>query len=113
LRPTGPVGRPALPPPAFLFLWTRPPSPQPTVTDRNGKVVPQPANRGSDELKADRKFIKEVAADNMMQIRLGPNPMVPYFQKEGRSARSSQVRDLVDDELPTLRQDLAMTRRIG
>ena len=39
--------------------------------------------------------------------------MVPYFQKEGRAARSPQVRNLVEEELPTLQQNLAMAKRIG
>jgi putative membrane protein len=32
--------------------------------------------------------------------------MVPYFQKEGRQAKTSQVRDLVSKELPTIQQHL-------
>lgn len=39
--------------------------------------------------------------------------MVPYFQKEGRSAHSAPVRNLVEDELPSLQQNLAMAKRIG
>jgi len=39
--------------------------------------------------------------------------IVPYYQNEGRSSRSSQVRSLVEDELPTLQQNLAQARRIG
>lgn len=33
--------------------------------------------------------------------------MVPSFQKEGRAAHSAKVRNLVDDELPSLRDHLA------
>jgi putative membrane protein len=33
--------------------------------------------------------------------------MVPYYQNEGRQAQSSAVRDLVNQELPTIRQHLA------
>jgi putative membrane protein len=33
--------------------------------------------------------------------------MVPYFQKEGRQAQSSQVRELVNKELPTIQQHLS------
>ena len=38
--------------------------------------------------------------------------MVPYFQKEGRAARSARVRNLVQDELPALQQLLADARRL-
>ena len=37
---------------------------------------------------------------------------VPSLQQKGRSAHSSQVRKLVDDELPTLRQRLAEAKRL-
>jgi putative membrane protein len=39
--------------------------------------------------------------------------IVPYYQNEGRSASSAQVRNLVQSELPTLQQNLAQARRIG
>jgi putative membrane protein len=39
--------------------------------------------------------------------------IVPYFQKEGRNSRSSQVRSLVESELPTLQQNLAQAKRVG
>jgi putative membrane protein len=39
--------------------------------------------------------------------------MVPYYQNEGRSARSPQVRRLVEDELPTLQQRLAQAKRVS
>jgi putative membrane protein len=162
---------------------------QPTTTSQNGKVVPQRGKGGSGEVTADKQFIQEVAAGNMMEIRLGQmaqqkatgsdvrrladrlvtdftkwqdrwtgmasrngmpsfqpgmgdlhrqkverlqkaskaqfdrvyvrtvienlESMLPYFQKEGRAARSPQVRNLVEDELPTLQQNLAMAKRIG
>jgi putative membrane protein len=38
--------------------------------------------------------------------------IVPYFQDEGRSARSSKVRGLVNDELPVIRDRLAEARRL-
>ena len=37
---------------------------------------------------------------------------VQSLQQKGRSAHSSQVRSLVDDELPTLRQRLAEAKRL-
>jgi putative membrane protein len=165
-----------------------PQAPQPTATNQNGQVAPQPVKGGSADVKADRKFIQEVAAGNMMEIRLGQlaqqkatgsdarrladrlvadftrwqdrwtgmasrngmpfkpgmgdlhrqkverlqkasrgqfdrvyvrtvienlESMLPYFQKEGRAARSAPVRNLVEEELPALQQDLAMAKRIG
>jgi putative membrane protein len=53
----------------------------------------------------DRVYVRTVI-ENLQAL-------VPYFQKEGRSARSSPVRNLVEDELPTLQQHLAMAKRIG
>lgn len=38
--------------------------------------------------------------------------IVPYFQDEGRSARSSTVRGMVNDELPVIRDRLAEARRL-
>lgn len=38
--------------------------------------------------------------------------IVPYFQDEGRSARSSKVRGMVNDELPVIRDRLAEARRL-
>jgi putative membrane protein len=165
-----------------------PQAPQPTATSQNGKVAPQPVKGGSADVKADKKFIQEVGAGNMMEIRLGQiaqqkatgsearrlaermvadftrwqdrwtgmasrngmpfkpgmgdlhrekverlqkasrgqfdrvyvrtvienlESMLPYFQKEGRAARSAPVRNLVEEELPALQQDLAMAKRIG
>jgi len=39
--------------------------------------------------------------------------LLPYFEKEGRAARSPQVRNLVESELPNLRQYLALAKRTG
>jgi putative membrane protein len=39
-------------------------------------------------------------------VRENLGSMLPYFQKEGRQAQSSQVRNLVNRELPTLQQHL-------
>jgi len=39
--------------------------------------------------------------------------MVPYFQKEGREVHAAQVRNLVNDELPTLQQHLARAEELG
>ncbi|HEX3235942.1 MAG TPA: DUF4142 domain-containing protein [Gemmatimonadales bacterium] len=166
-----------------------PQNPQNTrVTSQNAQVHPQRVTGRADELKADRKFVEEMGADNTLEIRLGRaaqqkasnsavkrfadhmvddfskwqdrwagvasrngmslqrgmgsqhqekldrvqkrsgaefdrtymttviehlESMVPYFQNEGRSANSNQVRSLVADELPALQQNLAQARRIG
>jgi putative membrane protein len=164
-----------------------PQAPPPTVSSQNATVPPRPAKGGSKELTADRQFIQEVAADNMLEIRLAQmaqrqasgsdvkrladrmasdftkwqdrwtsmasrngmafhpgmgnlhrqkverlqkaskgqfdrvyvrtvienlQSIVPYFENEGRSARSSEVRNLVKDELPTLKEHLEMAKRI-
>jgi putative membrane protein len=39
--------------------------------------------------------------------------LLPYYQNEGRSAHSPQVRNLAEKELPTLQQHLAEAKRIG
>jgi putative membrane protein len=38
---------------------------------------------------------------------------VSYWQKEGRASRSAQVRQLVNNGLPTLEQNLAQAKQIG
>jgi putative membrane protein len=40
------------------------------------------------------------------------NSMIPYFQKEGRDAKSGRVRQLVNQELPTLQQNLQVAERL-
>ncbi len=158
------------------------------VATQPGQAAPERANRASADLKADRDFVQEVAADNLLELRLadlaqrkakdpavkqfaqqmqgaftqaqnrwtgmsarngmtvkpsmgrlhqqkvdrvqkasGANfdrvymqtviqhlqSIVPYFQNEGRSASSPQVRRLVGSELPSLRQSLALAKRTG
>jgi putative membrane protein len=39
--------------------------------------------------------------------------LLPYYQNEGRSAHSPQVRNLAEKELPTLQKQLAEAKRIG
>lgn len=38
--------------------------------------------------------------------------LVPYYEKEGRQARSSQVRNLVNQELPTIQQHLSRAENL-
>ena len=38
---------------------------------------------------------------------------IEYFEKEGRSAHSTQVRDLVNRDLPTLRSDFNQAKQVG
>jgi putative membrane protein len=53
----------------------------------------------------DRAYITTVVQDRKDYIN--------YFEKEGRSARSSQVRQLVERDLPTLRSHFSQGKRIG
>jgi putative membrane protein len=160
----------------------------PQATTGNGQVAPQGVKGGPNDVRADAKFIHEVAAGHLMEVRLGQiaeqratqadvknfgkrmdsdftrwlnqwtgmssrngmafqpgmgalhrekidrvqkasganfdrvymttvienlESMLPYYQNEGRSARSSQVRRLVEDELPTLQQNLAQAKQVG
>jgi putative membrane protein len=166
-----------------------PQNPQnPQATTGNGQVAPQRVKGGPNDIRADAKFIHEVAAGHLMEVRLGQiaeqratqadvkdfakrmdsdftrwlnqwtgmssrngmafqpgmgalhrekidrvqkasganfdrvymttvienlESVLPYYQNEGRSARSPQVRRLVEDELPTLQQSLAQAKRVG
>jgi putative membrane protein len=158
------------------------------IVTQPGQAAPERTNRASADLKADRDFVQEVAADNLLELRLadlaqrkardpavkqfaqqmqgaftqaqnrwtgmsarngmtvkpsmgrmhqqkvdrvqkasGGNfdrvymqtviqhlqSIVPYFENEGRSANSPQVRRLVGSELPSLRQSLALAKRTG
>jgi putative membrane protein len=149
---------------------------------------PQPAQGGQAGMRADNQFIREVAADNLLEVRLaqlaeskGKNsavkqlaariaadhntlqdewlamastngqPVKPgigknhkakldqlqklsgrafdrayittvvrnhkdyidYFEREGRSAQSTQVRELVNRHLPTLRSDFNQAKQVG
>jgi putative membrane protein len=53
----------------------------------------------------DRTYV-DIVTENI-------NSMIPYFQKEGRAAKTAKVRNLVNDELPTLRQNLDAARGIN
>jgi len=151
-------------------------------------TTPQPAQGGQAGVRADNEFIREVAADNMLEVRLaqlaeskgqssavkqlatriaadhnrmqdewsamasrtgqpfkpgmGKNHKVKvdqlqklsgrafdraymtmvvrnhkdyidYFEKEGRSAHSTQVRELVNRDLPSLRSDFNQAKQVG
>ena len=52
----------------------------------------------------DRTYV-DIVVENI-------NSMVPYLEKEGRAAKTAKVRNMVSDELPTLRQNLEAARRI-
>jgi hypothetical protein len=39
--------------------------------------------------------------------------LLPYFRKEGRAARSPQVRNLVDQELPAVQQLLTLAQGLS
>jgi putative membrane protein len=53
----------------------------------------------------DRAYITTVVQDHKDYIN--------YFEKEGRSAHSTQVRELVNRDLPTLRSHFNQAKRIG
>ena len=151
-------------------------------------TTPLPAQGGQAGVRADNQFIREVASDNMLEVRLAQlaqskgqssavkqlatriaadhnrlqgewsamasgtgQPFKPgmgknhkakvdqlqklsgrafdrsymtmvvrnhkdyidYFEKEGRSAHSTQVRDLVNRDLPTLRSDFNQAKQVG
>lgn len=151
-------------------------------------TTPQPAPGGQASVRADNQFIREVAADNMLEVRLAQlaeskgqssavkqlaariaadhkrlqdewsamasrtgQPFKPgmgknhkakvdqlqklsgrafdraymtmvvrnhkdyidYFEKEGRSVHSTQVRELVNRDLPTLRSDFNQAKQVG
>jgi putative membrane protein len=52
----------------------------------------------------DRTYV-DIVVENI-------NSMIPYFEKEGRDAKTAKVRNLVNDELATLRENLQAARRI-
>jgi len=59
--------------------------------------------------KVDR--LKKASGKNVDRVYLDivketVGSMVPYYQKEGRDAQSSAIRNLVNQELPTIRQHL-------
>ncbi|HEV8453291.1 MAG TPA: DUF4142 domain-containing protein [Gemmatimonadales bacterium] len=151
-------------------------------------TTPQQAQSGAEAVRADRTFIKEIAADNFLEVTMarladrksqssavkqfaeriaadhnriqddwlgmaskngqpiksgiGPNhraklnrlqklsgrafdrayittvvrdhrDYINYFEKEGRAAHSTQVRDLVNRDLPTLRSHFNEAKQIG
>jgi len=159
-----------------------------TTPTQNGQVNNPSSASGSAELRADRKFMQEVAADNMLEVQMaqlanrkadnsavkqfaervasdhermqndwvsmasgggynlkagiGKNhrakltklqklsgrafdrayittvvqdhrDYINYFEKEGKAARSSQVRQLVDRDVATLRTHFTQAKRIG
>lgn len=156
--------------------------------NQNGQVASRPAPGGRNALTSDEAYVRNLAAGNLMEIRMGElalrkaadpdvkqfaermvtnftewqkrwtgmasrsgmpfepgmgplhrqkvdrlrklsgaafdraymttviqhfQALLPYFQKEGRAARSPQVRNLVESELPVLRQYLTLARRTG
>jgi putative membrane protein len=59
--------------------------------------------------KANRKQFDRTYLDIVVE---NINSMIPYFQKEGRDAKSPKVRSLVNDELPVLRENLQAAQRL-
>jgi putative membrane protein len=58
----------------------------------------------ANDKRFDRTYL-DIVVENI-------NSMIPYFQKEGRDAKSPKVRKLVNDELPVLRQNLQAAQRL-
>jgi putative membrane protein len=53
----------------------------------------------------DRAFMSQMVEDH--------KDYIDYFEKEGRSAHSTQVRQLVERDLPTLRAHFSQAKQIG
>lgn len=53
----------------------------------------------------DRTYL-DIVTENL-------NSMIPYFQKEGHEVKTAQVRNMVDQELPTLQQNLQAAERLN
>jgi putative membrane protein len=81
---------------------------------KNGMTVPAHIGRlhkeKVDRLKQagrgqfDRVYL-DIVQENLASV-------VPYFQKEGRQAQSSQIRNLVNDELPKIQDHLSRAQNL-
>jgi putative membrane protein len=85
----------------YLDRWT-------SLAQKNNITLPNHiGNLHQDKVdrlkKASGKDVDRVYLDIVKET---VGSMVPYYQKEGRDARSAAIRDLVNQELPTLRQRL-------
>jgi len=85
----------------YLDRWT-------DLAHKNGITLPNHiGNLHQDKVdrlkKASGKQVDRVYLDIVKET---VGSMVPYYQKEGRDAKSSDIRNLVNQELPTIRQRL-------
>ena len=85
----------------YLDRWTN-------LAQKNGITLPNHiGNLHQDKVdrlkKASGKEVDRVYLDIVKET---VGSMVPYYQKEGRDAQSSAIRNLVNQELPTIRQHL-------
>lgn len=85
----------------YLDRWTN-------LAQKNGITLPNHIGNLHQE-KVDR--LKKASGKDVDRVYLDivketVGSMVPYYQKEGRQAQSSAIRNLVNDELPTIRQRL-------
>ena len=92
----------------WLNQWTG-------MSSRNGMAF-QPGMGALHREKIDR--VQKASGANFDRVYMTTvienlESMLPYYQNEGRSARSPQVRRLVEDELPTLQQNLAQAKQVG
>jgi putative membrane protein len=85
----------------YLDRWT-------ALAQKNGITMPNHiGNLHQDKVdrlkKASGKDVDRVYLDIVKET---VGSMVPYYQKEGRDAQSSAIRNLVNQELPTIRQHM-------
>jgi putative membrane protein len=85
----------------YLDRWTN-------LAQKNGITLPNHiGNLHQDKVdrlkKASGKEVDRVYLDIVKET---VGSMVPYFQKEGRDAQASDIRNLVNQELPNIRQHL-------
>ena len=85
----------------YLDRWTN-------LAQKNGITLPNHiGNLHQDKVdrlkKASGKDVDRVYLDIVKET---VGSMVPYYQKEGRQAQSSAIRNLVNEELPMIRQHL-------
>jgi putative membrane protein len=85
----------------YLDRWTN-------LARKNGITLPNHIGNLHQD-KVDR--LKKASGNQVDRVYLDivketVGSMVPYYQKEGRQAQSSAIRNLVNDELPTIRRRL-------
>jgi putative membrane protein len=85
------------------------------LASKHGGVKVNPNMGPLHREKIDR--LEKASGGNFDQVYLdivveNLGSMVPYLQKEGRAAKSADVRNAVDEELPFVRENLSMAQRL-